>query len=166
MYGVFIFWSYMHNFSNILEVWCSGESTLVKLLSFTCISSVNLVTLIGINSMKGSAATTRDGGTRKRSTKRLKHTRNLLIKGACYSRLKATQIFGQRKEFYQQTIPDASCVRREIVDLDTLVTSRNCNRKIIQQTFLENKEVEPIEPIQMNICQNIADRRELNWLHF
>ena len=36
--------------------------------------------LIGIHSMRGSTATTRHGVTRKRSTKRLKHTGNLIRK--------------------------------------------------------------------------------------
>ena len=36
--------------------------------------------LIGIHSMQGQTATTRHGVTRKRSTKRLKHTRNLFRK--------------------------------------------------------------------------------------
>ena len=41
------------------------------------------------------------------------------------SRLKATQIIGQRKAFYRQKIPESSCVRKETVDKDILVTSRN-----------------------------------------
>ena len=41
------------------------------------------------------------------------------------SRLKATKIIGQRKAFY-------SCVRKETVDIDILVTSRNGDRKIMQ----------------------------------
>ena len=44
---------------------------------------------IGIRSMQGSTVTTRHGVTRKRSTKRLKHTgnmfkKNLLLEGVCY----------------------------------------------------------------------------------
>ena len=48
------------------------------------------------------------------------------------SRLKATKIIGQRKAFYQQRIPECSCVRKETVDIDILVTSRNGDRKIMQ----------------------------------
>ena len=48
------------------------------------------------------------------------------------SRLKATMIIGQRKVFYRQRIPEPSCARKETVDIDTLVTSRNGDRKIMQ----------------------------------
>ena len=48
------------------------------------------------------------------------------------SRLKATKIIGQRKAFYRQRIPESSCARKETVDIDILVTSTNCDRKIIQ----------------------------------
>ena len=46
------------------------------------------------------------------------------------SRLKATKIIGQRKAFYRQIIPESSCVRKEIVDIDILVTSRNGDRNM------------------------------------
>ena len=48
------------------------------------------------------------------------------------SRLKATKIIGQRKEFYRQRIPESSCARKKTVDVDILVTSRNGDRKIMQ----------------------------------
>ena len=48
------------------------------------------------------------------------------------SRLKATKIIGQRKAFYRQKIPEPSCASKETVDIDTLVTSRNGDRKIMQ----------------------------------
>ena len=41
------------------------------------------------------------------------------------SRLKSTKITGQRNAFYRQRIPQSSCTRKEIVDIDILVTSRN-----------------------------------------
>ena len=41
------------------------------------------------------------------------------------SRLKATKIVGQRKAFYRQRIPEPSFARKETVDIDILVTSRN-----------------------------------------
>ena len=47
------------------------------------------------------------------------------------SRLKVTKIIGQRKAFYRQRIPEFSCARKETVDIDILVTSRNGDRKII-----------------------------------
>ena len=39
------------------------------------------------------------------------------------SRYKATKIIGQVKAFYRQRIPDSTCVRKETVDIDILVTS-------------------------------------------
>ena len=48
------------------------------------------------------------------------------------SRLKATKIIGQRKAFNRQRIPEFSCARKETVDIDILVTSRNGDRKIMQ----------------------------------
>ena len=43
--------------------------------------------------------------------------------------LKATKIIGQRKAFYSQRVPHSSCARKETVDIDVLVTSRNGDRK-------------------------------------
>ena len=48
------------------------------------------------------------------------------------SRLKATKIIGQRKAFCGERIPGSSCVRKETVDIDILVTSRNGDRKLMQ----------------------------------
>ena len=48
------------------------------------------------------------------------------------SRLKATKTIGQRKAFYGQRIPGSSCVRKETVDIEILVRSRNGDRKIMQ----------------------------------
>ena len=48
------------------------------------------------------------------------------------SRLKATNITGQRRAFYRQRIPESNCERKETVDIDTLVTSMNGDRKIMQ----------------------------------
>ena len=88
------------------------------------------------------------------------------------SRLKATKIIGQRKAFYKQRIPESSCVRKETVDIDILVTSRNGDRKIMQSiritsnTSLEKKEVEPVEPVLKNIYQSNTYRKVLSWPHF
>ena len=41
------------------------------------------------------------------------------------SGLKATKIIGQRKAFYRQRIPKFSHARKETIDIDILVTSRN-----------------------------------------
>ena len=48
------------------------------------------------------------------------------------STLKSTTIIYQRKAFYGQRIPESSCMRKETVDIDILVTSRNGERKIMQ----------------------------------
>ena len=46
-------------------------------------------------------------------------------------RLKASKIIGQRKAFYRQRIPEPSCARKEALDRDIHVTSRNGDRKIM-----------------------------------
>ena len=48
------------------------------------------------------------------------------------SRPKATKIIGQRKAFYRQRIPESSCVKKQTVFIEILVTSRNGDRKIMQ----------------------------------
>ena len=55
------------------------------------------------------------------------------------SRLKATKIIGQRKAFYRQRIPEFSCARKETVDIDILVTSRNGGRKIMQSIRITSR---------------------------
>ena len=87
------------------------------------------------------------------------------------SRHKAIQIIGQRKAFYKQIIPESSCARKETVDIDIFLRSRNRvkNHAIYQknkQNSRENKEVEPAEPVQKNIYQSNTYRKDLNWLHF
>ena len=70
------------------------------------------------------------------------------------SRLKATKIIGQRKAFYRQRIPEFSHVRKETVDINILVTSRNGDRKIIQSIRITR------------ICQSNTYRKDLDWPHF
>ena len=48
------------------------------------------------------------------------------------SGIKATKIIGQRKVFYRQRISEFSRARKETVDIDILVTSRNGGKKIMQ----------------------------------
>ena len=84
------------------------------------------------------------GVTRKRSTKRLKHTGNLIrknlqLKISVNSRLKATKIIGQRKAFYRQKIPESSSERKETVGIAILVTSRSGNRKIMQSIRITSR---------------------------
>ena len=56
--------------------------------------------------------------------------------------LKATKIIGQRKAFYRQRIPEFSRARKETVDIDILVTSRNGDRKIIQSIRITSRPQE------------------------
>ena len=78
----------------------------------------------------------------------------------------------QRKAFYRQKIPGSSCARKETVDIDTLVTSRNGDRKVMESIRITSRppsrirEVEPAEQVQMNIYQSNAYRKNLSWLHF
>ena len=55
------------------------------------------------------------------------------------SRLKATKIIGQRKAFYRQRIQEPSCARKETVDIDILVTSRNGDKKIMQSIRITSR---------------------------
>ena len=81
----------------------------------------------------------------------------------------STKIIGQREAFYRQKIPESSCARKETVDIDILVTSGNVDRKIMQSIRitsrpLKKKEVEPVEPVQVNIYQGNTYRKDLSWL--
>ena len=49
-----------------------------------------------------------------------------------HSRLKAIYIIDQRKAFYKQRVSESSCAKKETVDIDVLVTSKNGDRKIMQ----------------------------------
>ena len=55
------------------------------------------------------------------------------------SRLKATKIIGQKKAFYGQKILESSCVRKETVDIDILVTSWNVDRKIMKSIRITSR---------------------------
>ena len=51
---------------------------------------------------------------------------------AVNSRLKATQLIGQRNAFRRQRISESSCARKETVYIGILKTPRNSDRKIMQ----------------------------------
>ena len=55
------------------------------------------------------------------------------------SGLRALKIIGQRNAFYQQRTPELSCVRKETVDIDSLVTSGNRDRKIMQSIRIASR---------------------------
>ena len=70
------------------------------------------------------------------------------------SRLEVTKIMGQRKTFYRQRIPESSCVRKETVDIDILVTSRNGDRKIMQSIRIKNRP-----PSRIRKCNQLSQFR-------
>ena len=53
--------------------------------------------------------------------------------------IKATKILSQRKAFYRQRIPEFGRARKETVDINILVTSRNGDRKIMQSIRVTSK---------------------------
>ena len=55
------------------------------------------------------------------------------------SRLQATKIIGQRKAFYRQTVSESSYVRKESLDIDILVTSKNGDSKITQSIRITSR---------------------------
>ena len=55
------------------------------------------------------------------------------------SRLRTTKTIDQKKAFYRQRIPEFSCARKETVDIDILVTSRNGDRKIMQSVRITSR---------------------------
>ena len=55
------------------------------------------------------------------------------------SKRKAIKIIGQRKTFYGERIPEPSYTRKEILDIDILVTSRNSDRKIMRSIRITSR---------------------------
>ena len=55
------------------------------------------------------------------------------------SKLKPTKIIGRRKAFYRKRVPGSSCARKENIDIDILVTSRNGDRKIMQSIRITSR---------------------------
>ena len=54
-------------------------------------------------------------------------------------KLKAIYIIAQRKAFFKQRIPESSFARKETVDIDILVTSKNGDRKIMQSIRITSR---------------------------
>ena len=52
---------------------------------------------------------------------------------------KATKIIGLRKTFYRQRIPEFCGARKETVDIDILVTSRNGDRKTMHSIRITSR---------------------------
>ena len=63
-------------------------------------------------------------------------------------------------------------MRKQTVDIDILITSRNGDRKIRQCFGIRSRhpsrkrKVEPVEPILKNIYQSNTYRKDLCWPHF
>ena len=55
------------------------------------------------------------------------------------SGLKATKIIGPQKAFYRHRIPEFSRARKQTVDIDIIVTSRNDDRKIMQSIRITSR---------------------------
>ena len=55
------------------------------------------------------------------------------------SGLKATTIIGQRKTFYRQRISEFSRAKKETVDIDIFVRSRNGGRKTMQSIRITSR---------------------------
>ena len=54
-------------------------------------------------------------------------------------RLKGSKIIGLKKAFYRQRVLESSCVGKETVDIDILVTSTNGHRKILQSIRITSR---------------------------
>ena len=84
------------------------------------------------------------------------------------SELKATKIICQRIAFYRQRIPEFSCARKETVDIDIFVTSRNGHRKIMQSIGIMSRP--PSRKRKWNqlsqFYQSNTYRKDLSWPHF
>ena len=46
---------------------------------------------------------------------------------------------GQRTSFYRQRIPGSSCARKETIDINILLTSKNGDRKIMQSIRIASR---------------------------
>ena len=88
------------------------------------------------------------------------------------SRLKATKIIGQRKAFCRQRIPGSSWARKESVDIDILVPSRNGDRKIMQSIRITSRPLSRkrksnhLKPVLTNIYQSNTHKKDLSRPHF
>ena len=73
----------------------------------------------------------------------------------------------QRKAFCRQRIPKSNHARKETVDNDIVISSKNhVIYKNSEWTYHKNVDLEPVQPDHMKICQSNAYRKDLNWLSF
>ena len=81
------------------------------------------------------------------------------------SRLKA-KIIGQRKVFYRQRIPESVYVRKQTNEIGILIRSTMVIRKSCNLSEShENRELEPVERVQMIFYQSNTYRKNLTWLN-
>ena len=115
------------------------------MVSFRLTKYLFFLFLIGIHSIQGYCEA---WSYKKKKRKKIKAYRKSFSKetkvNRCQflgvnSRHKGIQIIGQRKAFYGQRILEPSCARKETVDIDTLVTSRNGDRKIMQSIRITSR---------------------------
>ena len=77
--------------------------------------------------------------------------------------LKSLRSQVKRKGFPRQRIAESSYARKETVKIDIIILYTNNNRKIM--TSLENKDMTPVEQVQMNVNKSNTYRKDLTWLH-
>ena len=66
------------------------------------------------------------------------------------------------KAFYKQRILQPGCVRKETVNSNILVKPKNDDHVIYHnynQTSVENKGIEPVELVQMNVYQSNTEEK-------
>ena len=69
---------------------------------------------------------------KKKHNKITGYRKSVYKKPTVNSRHKTTKIIGQKKAFCRQRTAESSCARKETVDIEVLVTSRDDDGKIMQ----------------------------------
>ena len=82
------------------------------------------------------------------------------------SRLKTTSIIGQLKALHRHRIPELSCAKKETVDIDILVTSRNGDRKIMRSIKIMSRPPFEEEEPETLLSRKLAGCRWAEWIAF
>ena len=82
------------------------------------------------------------------------------------STLIANQAIGQRKAFGWENIPESTFAGKENVNIDIFISSRNCDRKVMQLIRITSgpstiTKVKTVPLGQMNIYQSNINRKNL-----
>ena len=80
--------------------------------------------------------------------------------------LKVSKIIGQWKAFYRHKIQESSCVRKETVGMDILITSRNSDRKIMQYIRIASRPPSRIRKWNQFSQFSNTYGKDLSWLQF